>query len=401
MFTDSGPDCAQVKTTVIDSISQKIAILKPPVPVYVPTPKYLLEACQINGSSETERIKKKPKLEYVPKSKNPIQSSYERLTYIPSAIKNSATTENNLILEFNSSFDIDDISGMTNELYSESTQSETKAGEHDNHTIIKENSKDLNSCKDKDKSSSSSSRHHRHSNGSKSYSSRSSDRHKDGHKSSSRSSKKSSKSSHRTHSSSSNKSKSDYSNKSRKIEKSKKADERLSSGTKSPDDKLKERKSSSTKQQRISLSQDTGRESSNSSKTKHIDSTKTKMDDSYHLNELLNEMSSEEDDVEAQCRMIFDEFDTSTVAGNESSLRPTLTKDESGDPLSKYNDVAKKKRVAYENADNHSKPLDASIKNLNHVQSAMQVILRNVVKHKISDFILIFQLFVFIPLVHI
>lgn len=44
--------------------------LKPTIPVYIPTPKHILESRKANGSNKTDEYpaSKKPKLEYVPKA---------------------------------------------------------------------------------------------------------------------------------------------------------------------------------------------------------------------------------------------------------------------------------------------------------------------------------------------
>lgn len=89
----------------------------------------------------------------------------------------------------------------------------------------------------------------------------------------------------------------------------------------------------------------------------------------------MYESDLEEDDVEAQCRMIFEEFEPDTItpaSDSESAEHPNRT--DSVDPMAKYDDASKRKRVAYENADQHHKPLKARNKGTTHIQSAMQVI---------------------------
>lgn len=88
----------------------------------------------------------------------------------------------------------------------------------------------------------------------------------------------------------------------------------------------------------------------------------------------MYETDLEEDDVEAQCRMIFEEFDPETVtpASDADPTAQTGT-NETHDPMAKYDDSAKRKRVAYEHAESQHKPLKSSKPSTNHVQNAMKV----------------------------
>lgn len=95
----------------------------------------------------------------------------------------------------------------------------------------------------------------------------------------------------------------------------------------------------------------------------------------------------DDDDVEAQCRQIFEEFEPITANENQSDEMLSMelegaaaavaaTKDNNGidDTLTKHDDVTKKKRIAHENADKQTKPIASFKRNANHVKNAMQVI---------------------------
>lgn len=110
---------------------------------------------------------------------------------------------------------------------------------------------------------------------------------------------------------------------------------------------------------------------SNSSDPKSKSASASETQEEINLNALIYESDMEEDDVEAQCRMIFEEFDPETVTQASDSETMTST-NETHDPMAKYDDCGKRKRVAYENADTHPKPLK-SHQSTNHVQNALQV----------------------------
>lgn len=80
------------------------------------------------------------------------------------------------------------------------------------------------------------------------------------------------------------------------------------------------------------------------------------------------EMDSEEDDIEAQCRMIFDEYVPVEKTSDETNGHAT---DAANEITERSEEITKRKqRTAYENAD---KPLLPFKKSSNHVQNAMQV----------------------------
>lgn len=78
-------------------------------------------------------------------------------------------------------------------------------------------------------------------------------------------------------------------------------------------------------------------------------------------------MDSEEDDIEAQCRMIFDEYVPNEKPSEETNGHAT---DAVNEITERSEEIIKRKRTAHENAD---KPLLPFKKSSNHVQSAMQV----------------------------
>lgn len=91
----------------------------------------------------------------------------------------------------------------------------------------------------------------------------------------------------------------------------------------------------------------------------------------------MYETDLEEDDVEAQCRMIFEEFEPDTVApASDADATTQSSTNEPYDPMAKYDDSGKRKRVAYENAESQHKPLKTSNQNINHVRNAMQSVFR-------------------------
>lgn len=79
------------------------------------------------------------------------------------------------------------------------------------------------------------------------------------------------------------------------------------------------------------------------------------------------EMDSEEDDIEAQCRMIFDEYVPDEKPSEETNGHTTDTVNEITE---RSEETMKRKRTAYENADKTLRPFK---KSSNHVQNAMQV----------------------------
>lgn len=166
-------------------ISEIIEKQEPAPPIYIPTPKHILEARKAQNASErnSEPPDKKKRLEYVPESKT--NNAYPTPTYIPSKLNVDTTN----IVEGNTNSNGDDITGLLSELASE------KQSDDENHSenVPKHDVEDIKKTK------SSSSRHHHSSH--KSSRSQSSRSHSDRDRKSS-----SSKSSHRS-SSSSNKSK--------------------------------------------------------------------------------------------------------------------------------------------------------------------------------------------------
>lgn len=353
-----------------------IQTLQPPVPVYIPTPKHILEARKANGSNANDAegsASKKPKLEYVPKSISITSSPVP--TYIPSSLKESSNheyeptnnfTKINAIAEnIEGDSNGDDISGLLTELSNEqitnnditnATKEIVEKKDIDKSKELKE-SKDSKSKENtyRSSSSSSSSRHRHHSS---SHRSTHSDRK---NSSSSRSGSSSHKSSH--HSSGKSKhSDKDILKESRHSSKSSK-----NSKHRSGESRSKSSSSSSSSHHHSSRHSD--------KKTTHR-SNKTSINKQKDcINSVVYETNSEDDDVEAQCRMIFDEFDPSTINSisdeMENGFASKTVENESNDILSKIDDATKKKRIAHENADKTEKiPVK---KHTNHVKNAMQV----------------------------
>lgn len=237
--------------------------------------------------------------------------------------------------------DIDDLSGLATELLLENVSSE----QNDDTNFKSENEISNN---EKDKSDSNQKQSHSHS-----------DRHKHKSLKESSSSYRSSSSKHKSSHSHSHSSSGSSSSRS----KSKHSDhDRLSSKDNN--------KSSSSSHKHSSRHKSS---SSSSSKRKHDANhhSKTKSSNGHSGKNIVcgTDSGGDDDDIEAQCRMIFDQFDPSTIEKSEP-----MNDDEknSEDPLAKYDDFHKRKRVAYEN--NDPKPLISHNKAPNHVHNAMQVI---------------------------
>lgn len=374
--------------------------------MYIPTPKHILEARKENNHTSQPR-KKKQKLEYVPKSKTPIDHS-QIPTYIPTPLVR--------------------------------TSSESSAGEHDSHIItdsidealqaagLVENKQEQNGYNDEDifmendklikngsgttelseslkteskkkidntesketlSLSSSSKQRRRHSSSSRSSSSRShssshSSKHKEKHTNSlqNRSSTSSKSSSHHSHSSSSNNnnnSKSKHSDKSK--EKETENSKHRSSHHSSSKERSRSSSSSSSRHKGGEHKKSSSSASLSKSHTKELNTTKSsKNDNEEQVESFVDEYSdtfqyntdSDEDDVEAQCRMIFEEFDPQTVVAEDTE--DVEDNAEKSDSNAKYDNFNAKKRVAYENADKKT-PFTTCNKRPNHITNAMQVCL--------------------------
>lgn len=361
-------------------VQKSTEIVKQPVPVYIPTPKHLLEARKANGSIKSDEppISKRPRLEYVPKAIS--NNSTPIPTYVPSSVANTATDEyepRNVCGKANDALPMncdagadsngDDILGLLSELSSEQIPNnenqsncmtiDTKTS---SDTIGLDESKEPKS-KENSQKSSSSSRHRHHS-------------HKSSH--SDRKSSSSSRSNSSTHKSSHN-----SSHKSRHGDKDK--------DKHSDKDKAKSRHSSkSSKDVKHKSSEHRSKSSSSSSSSRHHSShhsdrkthssnnnSSSKPKDCVN-NSIEYETDSEDDDVEAQCRMIFEEFDPSTVEtkSEETPNGQSTSADEDGnDSSTRIDDPMKKKRVAHENADKQVNKMTQFRKHTDHVKNAMQV----------------------------
>lgn len=315
-------------------------------------------------------------MEYVPKAIN--NHSEPIPTYIPSSVPNQTSNdeyepspvfskedviENPIDVDLNA----DDISGLLTELSSEQITN------NENHTVNVPNDSeqtiDLKGSqhhKSKENShrslsSSSSSSRHRHHSSSSTHKSSHSDR-----KSSSRSSGSTHKSSHHSSSSSSRKSK--HSDRDRDKEKS----VHTSSSKSSKESRHKNEHRSKSSSSSSSSSRHHSSSGHSNQKT-HNSNNNNKTKDCQNSS-VIYETDSEEDDVEAQCRIIFEEFDPSTLECKQDEMpNGSATSTEEDDSTSKVDDVTKKKRVAHENADNQNKPITTIKRHTNHVTNALQV----------------------------
>lgn len=400
-----------------------------PLPVYIPTPKHILEARKANGTSTDNGVNdngatgdvecsasKRPRLEYVPKAikinHNPIP------TYIPSALSRSTSIDgsggsdgaaNDLEYE---PINIDDktnqnggdITGLLTDLSSDQITKNGQTTENGSLTPAAANESNvlnemnvpstIDESKSKENrhrsSSSSSSRHHRHhssSNSSSNHKSSHSDR--KGSSSSSRSSGSSHRSSRHHHHSSSRKSK--HSDKDKDKDDVKlKTDSKPSDGKSSGSENHRSLKRSSSSS---SSSRHHHRSSNHSSKTthssnNHSSSSNKKEAQDCPSNSVAYDMDSEcddddDDDVEAQCRMIFEEFEPQTANETQSDemlsveLQSMASSNHDIDiddaTITNHDDATKKKRIAHDNADKQVKPIATFKRNSDHVRNAMQV----------------------------
>lgn len=405
-------------TPAIVEPKPQIQILLPPV-VYKPTPKAVLDARKVGGSNSAESApaattstvstvstasitsssdepeqKRRRVLEYVPKA---TASSEEEATptYTPSAIVNEPLADNST-------------DGYAPEESTISGDENVKAAE--NKEIVEEatngNKSLVNDSKPTDdgskKESSSSSRHHKSSRSHSSSSSRSKKSSGDKHRSStsSRSSRSSSKepsksgdkdssikpssssTKHSSHSSSSHRSSSNKSGSSGSKDKhssSSSSKSRHRDRSKDKDSSSKSKHSSSSSSSRSKDHHRSDRKPSSSSSSSSKITQKKHDDDSIAADvayELANvSFDEDEDDVEAQCRLIFAEYTPDEVTATAPA--PSTAVSSSADVIDpiaeKYeNSGINKKRVAYDNADRIDRPTQPKV--TNHVQNAMQVL---------------------------
>lgn len=365
--------------------------LQPPIPVYIPTPKHILEARKASSTTTTtaaattttttikERsdgsARKKPKLEYVPKAIS--NNSGPVPTYIPSSVRNTSideyepvnTANDETVIRTNIEADSngDDISGLLTELLSdEVTNNQIYT---DGMTNESADSKDSKEKSKENSHKSSSSRHRHHSSSHKS--SRSEKSHPD-RKSSTSSSRSSSstmhKSSHHSSSSSSSR-KSKHSDKEKDIS-SKEKDKHSTKSSKESKHRSSEHRSKSSSSSSSSRRHSSSSHSDKKTHSSNNNSSSLKED---CINEsMVYESESDEDDVEAQCRMIFEEFDPSTIEIKPDDMPHDVSSPDQ-ESNGKMEDAAKKKRIAHENVNRQVRSSESFVKKANHVQNAMQV----------------------------
>lgn len=186
-------------------ISEVIEKQELAAPIYIPTPKHILEARKVLNSTErsSEPPEKKKRLEYVPESRT--NTTYPTPTYIPSKLNANATNIVEGNINGQNDLNSDDITGLLNELTSEHQSND----ENHSENVPKSDVENI----DKTKSSSTSRHHHSSHKSSRSQSNRShSDRDQkiSSNKSSHRSSSSSNKSKHSDKSKNSDKSSSKH-----------------------------------------------------------------------------------------------------------------------------------------------------------------------------------------------
>lgn len=400
-----------------------------PLPVYIPTPKHILEARKANGTATNDEegggvnangaasnlecppASKRPRLEYVPKAikinQNPI------LTYIPSALSRSTSIGSDDAdaaneLEYEPSNIVDktnrngtDTTGLFADLSSDQiTQNGQISGDNTENgslttmkTVTESNvSNELSAPATNDdskskenrhrsSSSSSSSRHHRHHSSSSSSNHKSSHSDRKGSSSSSRSSSSSHRSSRHHHHSSSRKSK--HSDKDSDKDKD---DGKVKTDSKHSDSRSS-KSSSSSRHHHRSSNQSNKKTHSNNNHSSSSDKQQKQEDcPSNSVDYDMEFDDDDDDDVEAQCRMIFEEFEPQTAEENQPSddmlslelqAAATYNHDSGIDTTSTstmQDDATKKKRIAHENADKQVKPIATFKRNSDHVKNAMQVI---------------------------
>lgn len=408
-FVENQPNAAVPSQPSNPAVTQAL-------PVYIPTPKHILEARKANGTNNDNGVNdngaagdsespasKRPRLEYVPKA---IKINHNLIpTYVPSALSRSTSVSSETNdLEYEPSNIVDqanqsggDIAGLLTDLSSDkiTKNGQTSGDNAENGSLSVTAAKETNvpttndDAKSKESrhrsSSSSSSRHHRHHSSSSSTSN-----HKSSHsdRKSGSSSSRSSSSSHRSsrhhhHSSSSRKSK--HSDKEKDDDKVKLKTDGKSSSSESHHRSSKTPSSSSSRH----------RSSDHSNKKTHSNnnhsSSSNKPEEDCPNNSIVYDMNSEiddddDDDVEAQCRMIFEEFEPQTANDSQSDdmlsmeLQATAAATNNHDSgiddttSTQQDDAAKRKRVAHENADKQVKPIATFKRNADHVKNAMQVI---------------------------
>lgn len=341
-------------------------------PVYKPTPKTILEARKTEFTDAIEPVdqSKRPKLEYVPKSVN--YSDQNTPTYTPSTVENPTdgyVPEPHVSLQ---------------QVHIESALEKTVVEEHSNGNKSSMDEPKCHNEGSKMKSSGSSSRHKSSSSSKKSsrdrdkhHSSRSGSSSKEPssstHKSVDKRSSKHSSSSRRHHSSSSSRSK----------------DTHTSSGSSRSKSKHRERPKDKESKHSSSSSRPKERPEDQSSSTnkEHASDGGTITDDD------LANLSYDEDDIEAQCRLIFEEYNAqcakSQTIPSTSNQTDSFDNETKIDPVAeKYANTGIKSRAAHANADNVERPVRPIA--INHEQSAMQVRMKNFINLTIVYFIIIF-----------
>ncbi|XP_055679057.1 putative exonuclease GOR [Lutzomyia longipalpis] len=340
-------------------------------PVYTPSQKK-----EAPGVEEQEPVPKKAKLEYVPHSisTKAVMNDHPAPSYIPSVSVLKKTNPAEISLE-----EIDEELNLISDILQDvesngdvqqehvvtykpskivEVNAATKCSEKENIEKTQEKEKVVKEAKEKPvedvekKEKPPEEKKHK---SSRSNSHRSHSSSKSKHHSSSKSSSKSSSSSHK---SSSKSRESDHKSSHRSSSKHRHSSSSSSKSSKTSSASKKSEKTSSSKSEKSSSSKNTQSESARLQE--------------FDLLAALEAESSDEDDIEAQCKMIFEEFTAQeSTEGRTSDKPPLLEKKPEPEAPELHEEHAKKKRIAHENAQKRPSLLPAPPKRVNHIQTAL------------------------------
>lgn len=343
--------------------NQKICNIDDNIPVYKPSSINNLQTRQIKDNVEENGITKEESEEFSCTESNTKESSPQRsIDQIIDGTLPSSVSETEKINQAIESENDEKVSKKEKHRISSKSSHKRSHSEQNKHRSRHKHS----SSKNKDsKSENESINSDSNINASENRSSSSKRRHSSNnhHHHSSSSSKH--KSSHHKHSSSSNR-KHSSSNKEHKNK-----DKEKSENTQNSNDK----------QSKISSIECDDKTNSKTSDSTDIINVPASSDNSLLLNlsppnSILFD-SSDEDDVMAQCKMIFEEFNAnnqSKTKKEDLNSKKQVKVEEEEKEEDKYDDFSKKKRVAHENAMNIGKPISQGVvKRANHVKNAIHV----------------------------
>ena len=353
---------------------------EPERPVYIPTPKIqppkLLTLGTISKQNKLEYVPTKPQINDAPQTKNYSPNTNTVPVYVPSnTIKLNLSSVDKFNLDECAS-EIDLIDEVIEAQFSETedvinqeikgkstteTKEVAKAAQYDKSAAKKNSSK--NSTRSSSKSDQRSS------------SSRSSSRHR--HKKSSTSDKEhKDKSSNRDKKSSSSKSSkhSSHNSKSSAYHRSSTSHHKSSSSSSRYKDKGKESRNSKSSSYRSSSSSKKLPQTKHDANkvTKPVEEIKNSDDRSSDANVYLSD--DDDMDIEAQCKMIFEQFSPKTAgASSPIPIANTLKRRSSSDEDTNMDDNLRKKRIAHENYKSKQEIAPPARSRPNHVQTAIRV----------------------------